>query len=328
MLPKFPKFPNLPSLRRTADDAMSANKARGVRLALRVAAPLATSVLVVGFFAAFAAARGAHPPSQPGSALDGTAEPTAAPTASDPATPTVAAGAQPVYVRVTANQDYRFSCLDRAFNYEVTLRNVSDVAVGWQIAFPYTPQADRYPYWAGVGPKDDASPTASGTIAAEQSANLLVWPQAGYPCAGVTYHTTIHLRLPAGRSQPDLHLTYAGSGPEPFVHLAVIHNQNYSERCVDGVAPPPTYMVTLQNTGNTRANIQPLPVEEGPLAGQWWAVVGTTSATWWIEANSTMDLVITPKSWIGCGANTYHVKVGANSDVGMLPALMLTDTVS
>jgi hypothetical protein len=151
----------------------------------------------------------------------------------------------------------------------------------------------------------------------------LRWP---IPCSGKSYQASVHLTFPAGGSEPDIPLTYAGTGPAPYSNVVVTQNQDYSESCSAGVSPPPPYTVTLANTGNARAYVYVLAVEQTSL-GRWWVDSMPNPTSWWIEANGTMTIQLTPESWIAC-TGTYHLKLFANTAQGATQQYMLTDTLS
>src|SRR5581483_5111457 len=75
------------------------------------------------------------------------------------------------YLRVTQNQDYRYACLNRPINYPVTLLDVGDQAVSWELVFPSVANPYGPPFWGVVGGKDTPQDT-SGTLAVGQSITL------------------------------------------------------------------------------------------------------------------------------------------------------------
>jgi len=297
---------------RPAGPATAAGRALAAALAVVVGA---------GFVLVYVslAAQTSHQPTSAARLTPGAGSDPSTPTVTETATPAATAtGAPPMaYLRVTQNQDLRFSCLTPKYNYDVTLLNTGGATVNWQISIPYTPldvaDGPRYPYWVGVGPGGDATPVTGGTLGAGKSTTFKMWPQGRYPCAGQTYHATIHAKAADGHVQPDLTLTYAGSGPDLYQHLVVNQNQTYTESCVNGATPPPSYTAAITDTGNERAFPEELPVETNngsqygtpSLQGQIYLTPGQT----WIDAGQTVNITVSPQSWIGCAPGTYHFKI-------------------
>jgi hypothetical protein len=163
---------------------------------------------------------------------------------------------------------------------------------------------------------------ANGTLAAGQSASFSINVLWAMPCGGTTYHASVKVG-----GQADLSLTYAGTGAARFSNIVVTANQNYTESCPGGVAPPPPYTISLKNTGNYRAYISFIIGETTPLGDPWVIPVPDPSSSW-IEANGTMNLTMSPHSWIACNGHTYGVRMQANSGTGQVQEITLSDTVN
>jgi hypothetical protein len=234
---------------------------------------------------------------------------------------------QSVYARVTANQHVRVHCLTRPSSYVAPLRNVSRKTATWQIAFPYTPLGNRFPQWAALRPRIDGPSPTSGTIAPGGEARLVVEPQGGYPCAGMTYHATLSISVPGTHAVQTIPLTYTGIGPEPNSHLVVTQNQNYTESCVNGVAPAPPYTVLVKNTGNARAYPYMASVEKAPNNTPWADSQDNLVGVTWIGPGQVMRISMTPQAWVGCTPATYHLDLYYNTIQGNQEEIVLTDTI-
>jgi hypothetical protein len=239
-------------------------------------------------------------------------------------------------VRITQNQDVRPLCVEDPKPYSVKLTNNGSSSANWSVVFPVAPtvaqQAKQITGSASppMSPHSltSASPVwgvatpANGTLAAGQTASFSINVLWGMPCGGTTYRATVKVG-----GQTDLPLTYAGTGPARYSNIVVTANQNYTESCPGGVAPPPPYTVSLKNTGNYRAYISFIIGETTPLGDPWVIPVPNPSSSW-IEGNGTMTLTMSPHSWIACNGHTYNVRMQANSGTGQMQEISLSDTVN
>ena len=239
-------------------------------------------------------------------------------------------------VRITQNQDMRPLCVEETAPYTVKLTNAGSSAATWSIVFPIAPTVAQQAELIARLPSSRMFPRApragspvwgvatpsSGALGPGQSASFSINVLWAMPCGGTTYHASVK----AG-GQADLPLTYAGTGAARFSNIIVTQNEQYTQTCPNGVAPPIPYTVTIKNTGNYRAYIYFLAAEQTPL-GVWWAVPMTDPSSSWIEANGTMTITMTPQNWIACNGTTYNMRLMANTGQGTTQNLVLTDTVN
>ena len=239
-------------------------------------------------------------------------------------------------VRITQNQDMRPLCVEETAPYTVKLTNAGSSAATWSVVFPVaptvaqpaeliarSPSSPMFPRAPGAGsPVWGVATPSSGAVGPGRSASFSINVLWAMPCGGTTYHASMKVG-----GQADLPLTYAGTGAARFSNIVVTQNEQYTQTCPSGVAPPPPYIVTIKNTGNYRAYIYFLAAEQTPL-GVWWAIPMADPSSSWIEANGTMTITMTPQSWISCNGTTYNMRLMANTGQGTRQDINLTDTVN
>jgi hypothetical protein len=73
---------------------------------------------------------------------------------------------------------------------------------------------------------------------------------AQMPCGGSMFNASIKLTYPAGSWQPDIQLTYAGTGPVPAPNVVVISGQpSNPQPCPPSGTAPPPFSFVIKNIG-------------------------------------------------------------------------------
>lgn len=305
-------------------------------LSIRLIAPvLATVVLVAGFAGALLMVRaGAHTPTL-GSGPAATATTamttettTATTTTSTPAltpgaTPTANSGPLTGDIRVTQNQDMRPVCLDGTAPYTVVLFNAGTVTATWQVVFPEVTTGGS-PYWGGASPN-------SGTLAPGQSASFVISVYYGMPCSGTMYHASVHLSFPSGASQPDIPLTYAGTGPAPYSNVVLVAGSlTNTQPCPPSGSAPPPFTFAIQNTGNAFA--VPSIYFRDTIGPNYWADDSVTfnppnpAVSTWLYAGETWTITVSPHAGVLCNGTVYHVYIDIHNAQGTMTTMTITDT--
>lgn len=236
--------------------------------------------------------------------------------------PTTSASAQTGAVRVTQNQDMRPACVDNTAPYTVMLFNGGHVTANWHVNIPTSP-VDTYPYWATANPQD-------GSVAPGQTANFvmtLVWHM---PCGGTVYHASVQLSFPAGTTQADIPLTYAGTGPAPNSNVVLVSgNLNTTEACpASGVAPTP-YTIAFKNMGNGIATLE-MDTSKERVGANYWANIQVTRDPEGVNPNlfypgQTWTITIVPQAGVLCDGTVYHAYVLITDTQGKQTTMTFTD---
>jgi hypothetical protein len=301
----------------------------GVR---RIGAVVATVALIAAFIGTFALLRGGGLRGQAAAGLAATPTATDTPTATPTPAPTATATPIPLHpnVVVTQNQDVRPACIDPTNAYTVVLANNGDVAANWHVDIPalvtlrppsgptgqplLSPRSSS-PFWAQVQPAD-------GSVAPGQTASFTMSPDWAMPCGGTTYHASVKLSFPSGATEPDIPLTYAGTGPAAYAQIVLVAgNLNMTQPCpASGTAPQP-FTFAIKNIGNAAAwpsgngpsqNGPPDPWIKGP---DWTVVPPNPQNPTAISPGQTWTYTITPVVGVHCAA-TYHYFEYVNTPQG------------
>lgn len=262
----------------------------------------------------------------------GAATPTSATVTS--ATATSGTGAGPTNtrrndVRITQNQDEQVSCSGTpapSSRYPVQLSNAGNEAVGWQVVFPMVSGNDN-PYWGYATPE-------SGSVGPGQSASFTVTVLYAVPCGGSKYTATIKLTYPAGSWQPDLTLTYEGTGPVPVSNVVLVSGQLNNPTACPGTAAPAPFTFAIKNTGNGNAYPYLYITDKVYTGTKDWAAVTNVvddppnpQVTDWLYPGETWTVTVTPQPGETCdGTTPYRVFIGVNNSGGPATTITLTYT--
>ncbi len=311
--------------------------------AVRWILPTLAIVLIVALFAGvLQALRGASTSSHLADGPSATPTPltTAATTASGTTTPvssTPTPGATPAStsstgnpgtqtgaVRVTQNQNKRPLCADDPTPYTVVLFNGGIVTANWHVSVPkdvadvqgggaiMLSQPLVGPFsgpssWAAATPQD-------GSIAPGKTASFVMnvfWPM---PCGGTTYHASVQLSFPAGTSQSDIPLTYAGTGPARYVNVVLVSgSMNITQPCpAPGTAPAP-FTFAIKNTGNYPATFLGVVPFDTVGSQQWATFQGVFNPTKpredYLYPGQIFTITVSPVAGVSCGGTAYHTRV-------------------
>lgn len=320
-----------------------------------VASVLATALLVAAFAGVFAfVVRGAgNTPNRlraaSGPFATSTAEVTVTGTAISGSAPSPTAttasgggpGQQTGQVRVTKNQDMRPACVDDTAPYTVTLLNVGTVTASWHVYIPAVvepafigpatgPQPlssplASYPYWADVKPQD-------GSVAPGQTASFVMTPRWAMPCGGTTYHGAVQLSFPSGITQPDIPLTYAGTGPARYSKVVLVSGSlTMTQPCPASGAAPAPFTFAFKNTGNYKA-YPSIDTGKDDIGLHHWADIQSVTSDspsadlHWLYPGETWTVVIAPSSLVSCDGPIYHTYVYISNAQGTQETITITDT--
>lgn len=240
-----------------------------------------------------------------------------------PTAATGTSGQQTGDVRVTQNQDMRPVCLDGTAPYTVKLYNAGTATAQWHVSVPMVQNLDQ-PYWAEPTPQD-------GTIAAGQAASFVMKVVFPMPCSGQSYKAAVQLRFPPGTTQPDLPLTYAGTGPAAYSNIVLASGSMTStEACpTDGSAPAP-FTIAITNTGNSPAG--PAPYENQTIgASKPWANTSVSvnppgDVPTLIYPGQVWTYTISPQVGVSCTGTPYYFYIQINNAQGSTSTLTFTYT--
>jgi hypothetical protein len=259
-----------------------------------------------------------------------TPSPTSAPMATN--TPTQQTGA----VKITQNQDMRPPCASDPAPYTIVLLNSSKVTANWHVnvptvyanalggSQPLSMPSQGTPYWGAATPQD-------GSIAPGQAVSFVMivyWPM---PCGGTTYHASVQWSFPSGISQPDIPLSYAGTGPARYSKVVLVSGSlNMTQPCpASGTAPTP-YTFTIENIGNYRAVFMWIVPLDGVGNTQWATLQfdydPTEPRTDWLYPGQTLTITVSPVAGVSCGGTVYRVKVDYTDPDGAQEIMIQTDT--
>lgn len=322
------------------------------RLVRGIGAVLAVAVLLAGFAVAFQLAHGAsstgtsrsllgqasgaNTPAGQSATTTGTGiatatahgAPGAAATATNVPAPPPSGAVQRNDVRVTANQDMRPACTnDPPPSFTVQLANAGNMAVSWQAVFPMAQNDTGKYYWGTAQP-------ASGSLGAGQSASFVISViYSSIPCGGDSYTASVKLTYPAGNWQPDIPLTYAGTGPIPQSHVVLVSGTlNVTEACrASGVAPAP-FTFAIKNTG-TAIGYTSIDTTKDWVGGHYWADISSVTfdppdpaVTTWLYPGETWTVTIAPHAGVLCDGTVYHVYIYINDSRAPSATMTITDT--
>lgn len=318
-----------------------------VGLAGKIGAGLAVVVLVAGFALTLQLVHGAgtttasRPLMQAASGLSTFAAQTPGATGSATAGATVvggtpAPGATPTPdarqmsdVMVTQNQNMQVPCtMSSQPHYTVQLVNSGNLTVNWQIKFAALPNSSN-PYW-GYGSPDH------GSIGPGQSIGIAISVIFQVPCGGSMYDASIVLTYPAGAWQPDLALTFAGTGPTPvptYSRVVLVSGTlTNSAACPPSGTSPAPFTFAIENTGTTwTAPSAYFDLSENIGLSNWatGSMVVTNAPAGgvgtWLYPNETWTYTISPSVNVTCG-KTYHFYIGIN-DVQGSWTMTFTDAI-
>jgi hypothetical protein len=314
----------------------------------QIGAVLATVALIAAFAGAFAILRGAGPRGQLASGPAATATATDTPTATPTPAPTATATPIPLHpnVVVTQNQDVRPACIDPTNAYTVVLANNGDVAANWHVDIPalvtlrppsgpavqplFSPRSSS-PYWAQAQPAD-------GSVAPGQTASFVMAPDWAMPCGGTTYHAAVKLSFPSGASEPDIPLTYAGTGPAPYSQIDMLSPTSPTTSitlpcpAVFGDMPQ-SFIVAFKNSGNATAYPFIDVSKEHAGGGFGWADIPSTvenppnePVSSWLYPGETWTYTIQPHKYVLCDGTVYHVYL--NFNLAQMTQLNITISVT
>ncbi len=292
---------------------------------------VATVVLVALFVGVFLALSSAPSTAQLASGPYTTPTPTAATTGTDPSTtttpttgsstpepgatqvPTSSASTpgtttQTGAVRVTQNQDERQACLDDTAPYTVVLVNGGTVTASWYVSVA------GYPNWATVKPQ-------SGSIAPGQTTSFVMTVVSSMPCDGSMYKADVQLDFPAGTTQLDIPLTYAGTGPSRHSNVILVSGSlNMTQACPASGVAPDSYTFAIKNTGDGMA-YPSVDNTKDTIGPKDWADIQidrepVEPVTSWLYPGETMTVTISPHAGVHCDGTVYHIYVYINDTQG------------
>lgn len=231
-------------------------------------------------------------------------------------------------VKIIQNQDVRPTCVDNPTPYTVVLRNTGSEIANWHVtigalfaskisAIPRAPA-----YWASVSPQ-------SGSVAPGQLANFTMTVQWPIPCSGNRYIASVQLDFPSGATQPDLVLTYAGTGPEPYADVVVVSGTlNFTQPCPVGGAAPSPFTFAIKNNGNYYAGIT--IVAQDLIGSNVWATLQRSKDppqpdTDFITAGQTWTITVSPRADVSCAGTVYHVYVYTDFNNTKYSTITFTD---
>lgn len=239
-------------------------------------------------------------------------------------------------VRITQNQDMRPQCASDPAPYTVVLLNSSKVTANWRVnvpaisanasggSQPLSTPLQGTPYWAGATPQD-------GSVAPGQAVSFVMsvfWPM---PCGGTTYHASVQLSFPSGISQPDIPLSYAGTGPARYSKVVLVSGSlNMTQPCpASGTAPNP-YTFAIENTGNYPAIFLWIVPIDGVGNTQWADLQFVDNPTEprsdWLYPGQTLTITVSPVAGVSCGGTAYRIRVASTDPDGTQVTMIQTDT--
>lgn len=320
---------------------------------LHLVASALVPVLLVAVFAGISVSRGAGntpraasglstTPTSAMTAMDTTAAGTGTPGATPTSTVTAMSGGSPGQqidsVRVTKNQDMRPLCASDPVPYTVELFNSGTVTAKWHVNVPANyasapggsqPLAmplQGTPYWANPNPQD-------GSIAPGQTVSFVMNVLWAMPCGGTTYHASVQLSFPSGISQPDIPLSYAGTGPARYSKVVLVSgSMNMTQPCpASGNAPAP-YTFAITNTGNYPAVFMGI-VAFDTVGSTPWATLQvvldpTEPRSDWLYPGQTSTVTVSPVVGVSCGGTVYHIRVYSTDPDGTQETMILSDTIN
>lgn len=318
---------------------------------LRLVAPALVLVLLVAAFAGISVLRGAG--NTPRTAAGLSATPTSAMTATETtATGTASPGAIPTStvkavsgggpapqtdpVRVTKNQDMRPLCASDPVPYTVELSNSGTVTATWHVYVPAgtasAPGGSPPLAMPLQGPVVWGNPVPQdGTIAPGQTASFMMYVFWPMPCGGTTYHASVQLSFPSGISQPDIPLSYAGTGAARYSKVVLVSgSMNMTQPCpASGNAPAP-YTFTLTNTGNYPAVFMGIVPFDMVGSTQWatlqYVYNPAEPRTDWLYPGQKLTVTVSPVVGVSCGGTVYRIDVSSTDPNGTQETMTLTDT--
>jgi len=156
-------------------------------------------------------------------------------------------------------------------------------------------------------------------------------PLVGLPCEGApALHASVQVKFASQVTQPDIPLTYSGTGPSPHSNVVLASGSlTVTQTCPTGGATPPPVIVAIKNIGNGIA--YPFFETNGWVAGGVWASSSTAydpanpAVTTWIYPNETWTISILPSPLVQCGS-TYYFYIHINSTQGVESTMTVADT--
>jgi hypothetical protein len=180
------------------------------------------------------------------------------------------------------------------------------------------------PFWAEAAPP-------SGSVAPGQTASFLMTVYFGMPCGTTLYHATVQLSFPAGVSQPDIPLTFGGTGPARYSNVILVSGSltNTAACPPSGVAPEP-FTFAITNTGNyfavptidnTKDTVGIKPWANGQVVADPQEPVSS-----WLYPGETWTVTISPIAGVLCNGTVYHIYVNIHNADGTNKTITITDT--
>jgi hypothetical protein len=224
----------------------------------------------------------------------------------------------------------RPACIDETAAYTVVLANDGNVAANWHVDIPVvvverapsgpagqplSSPRSASPYWAQAQPAD-------GSVAPGQTASFVMVPVWAMPCGGTTYHAAVKLSFPSGASEPDIPLTYAGTGPARYSQVGLtVGSTSMPQPCPAASATPAQFTFAIKNIGNYTAYPY-VDVYQDYVGAATWASISSivedppNAVSTWIYSGQTWTVTVQPHAGVQCGGAVYHVYIRINNAQG------------